>query len=130
MRASSGRFAVALGSLGLLASCVAPGQIEDDLGARIQSYYDAHAAEEAGKCPTPEMASITRRKVLASNERETVLRVRYSYADPSVDETRSWPHVLIAERECAGFAERNFTLLRRKTGYVVTDMSGERRDDG
>lgn len=127
MRAPWGRSSMALCALALLAGCVAPGQIEDDLGARIQRYYGLHASEEAGACPTPQMASITHRKLLRSAGEQSVLRVRYTYFDPSVDETRSWPQVLIADRGCTGVAERDFTLLRRTTGTVVTDMSGERR---
>lgn len=127
MHAPSGRSASAVCSLALLAGCVAPGQIEDDLGARMQRYYAQHATEETGACPTPQIATITHRKLLRSAGEESVLRVRYTYFDPSVDETGSWPQVLIADRQCTGVAERDFTLLRRTTGTTVTDMSGERR---
>jgi len=35
--------------------------------------------------------------------------------------------VLLAERPCTGFAERDFTLERGRLGYKVVGMSGEVR---
>jgi hypothetical protein len=112
-------------ALGLaLSGCATPGA-EDDVAGKIERYYAAHAIEEAGECPQPEIAAITKRKVQQSAGDETVLRIRYSYFDDSVDDTPAWKTVLISERPCTGFAERDFTLVRQKTGYVVSAMSGE-----
>lgn len=112
----------------LLAGCASIGAPEDDLAAKIRDYYAAHASEEAGACPSPEIASITKRKVLQSAASRTVLRVRYSYFDPSQGSTDKWPQVLIASRACTGFAERDFTLEQAKLGYRVVAMSGAQRD--
>lgn len=124
MRHHSG-WTLGSGALGLLlAGCVAPGP-QDDVAGKIERYYAAHAIEEGGTCPQPEIGAITRRKVLESSTDQTVLRVRYSYFDDSVDDAPVWQRVLITPRPCTGFAERDFTLARRPTGYVVTGMSGK-----
>jgi len=112
-----------------LAGCTTP-FVEDDVAGTIRGYYAAHAVEEAGACPRPEIATITHRRVVAAEGPRTRLRVRYGYFDPSVDEATDWDHVLLAERPCTGFAEREFTLLRRKTATVVVGMSGESREGG
>ena len=65
--------------------------------------------------------------MLESGAERTLLRVRYSYFDPSRADDASWQQVLLAERPCTGFAERDFTLERGKLGYQVVDMSGELR---
>jgi hypothetical protein len=110
-----------------LAGCATPGA-EDDVAGKIERYYAQHAIEEEGKCPRPEIAAVTKRKVQSSAGDQTVLRVRYSYFDDTVDDASAWKSVLIAERPCTGFAERDFTLVRQKTGYAVTAMSGEQRE--
>ena len=97
---------------------------EDDLAAEVAQYYAAHASEEDGRCASPEIASVTKRKVLASSAEATRLRVRYSYFDPSAPGATDWTRVLGAERACTGFAERDFTLVRGQLGYKVVEMSG------
>jgi hypothetical protein len=109
-----------------VAGCASMGE-PDELQLKIQDYYAAQAIEEDGACPTPEIASVTKRKVLESGAERTLLRVRYSYFDPSRSGTVSWSQVLIASKPCTGFAERDFTLERAKLGYRVVDMSGPRR---
>ena len=109
-----------------VAGCASTGE-PDEVQLKIQDYYAARASEEDGGCPTPEIASVTKRKVLASGAERTLLRVRYSYFDPSRSGDVSWPQVLIASKPCTGFAERDFTLERAKLGYRVVDMSGPRR---
>lgn len=119
-----------LGSLALgllLAGCAMPGA-RDDVAGKIGRYYAEHAIEEAGECPQPEIGDISRRKVVESATDQTVLRVRYSYFDASVDDAPVWRRVLITSRPCTGTAERDFTLARRPTGYVVTGMSGEQHE--
>jgi len=99
----------------------------DELQQKLQPYYAGHASEEQGACPRPEIASVTHRKVLQSSAERTLLRVRYSYFDPSRAGDASWQQVLLAERPCTGFAERDFTLERGRLGYKVVGMSGEVR---
>jgi len=113
----------------LLAGCAFTGGVPDRLEDKIQGYYAAHAIEQGGECGTPEMASMTRRKVVASSAERTVLRVRYSYFDLSEGRTPAWPLVLDGERACTGSAEREFTLERGKLGYAVVGMSGPTRGE-
>ena len=87
----------------LLAGCATIGAPEDDLAAKVRDYYAAHATEEQGACPSPEIASITKRKLEQTAAGRTVLRVRYSYFDPSQGSTPAWmPSVLLAPRPCTG----------------------------
>jgi hypothetical protein len=122
------RAAIALGlAAPLLPGCASIGAPEDDLAAKIRDYYALHASEQDDNCPSPEIASITKRKVQESGAGRTVLRVRYSYFDPSRGSTDKWPAVLIAPRTCTGFAERDFTLEQAKLGYRVIAMTGSQR---
>jgi hypothetical protein len=100
----------------------------DDLAAMIAQHYASHASEEDGRCASPEIATVTKRKVLASDARSTTLRVRYSYFDPNAAGATDWPRVLQADRPCTGFAERDFTLVSGQLGYQVVEMSGPARD--
>ena len=109
-----------------LAGCASLSE-PDELQQKLQSYYAGHASEQEGACPSPEIASVTHRKVLQSSAERTLLRVRYSYFDPSRAGDASWQQVLLAERPCTGFAERDFTLERGRLGYKVVGMSGEVR---
>ena len=109
-----------------LAGCASLGE-PDELQQKLESHYAGVATEEEGACPSPEIASITHRKVLDSSAERTRLRVRYSYFDPSREGDASWQQVLLADRPCTGFAERDFVLERGRLGYKVVEMSGERR---
>jgi hypothetical protein len=126
----SRRARIGLGlAAGLLAGCATTGAPPDDVEGKIRTYYAAHASEEDGACPSPEIASITKRKVQQSAGARTVLRVRYSYFDPGQGSTPAWmPSVLLAPRACTGFAERDFTLEQATLGYRVVAMSGPERD--
>jgi hypothetical protein len=128
MRATSRPLiAVGAGAL-LLVGCTALPPPDDRVAEKIARYYALNASEEDGRCPSPEIASVTKRKVLASGGGVTRLRVRYSYFDASVPGAADWTRVLQAERECTGFAERDFTLERGELGYEVVEMSGPVRD--
>jgi len=100
----------------------------DDLAVEIAQYYAEHASEEDGRCAAPEIASLTKRKVLASSGEVTHLRVRYSYFDPGAPGAADWTRVVQAERECTGVAERDFTLVSTDLGYKVIEMSGPIRE--
>ena len=100
----------------------------DDLTAEVAQYYAAHASEEDGRCGSPEIATVTKRKVLASSAEATRLRVRYTYFDATAPGATEWSRVLRAERPCTGIAERDFTLVRGQLGYQVVEMSGPRRE--
>lgn len=100
----------------------------DDLAAEVAQYYAKHASEEDGRCTQPEIATVTKRKVLASRGEVTRLRVRYSYFDASAPGATDWTRVLQAERACTGFAERDFTLVATDLGYKVLEMSGPVRE--
>jgi outer membrane murein-binding lipoprotein Lpp len=123
-----GRLARAAGVLALaaLAGCTSMAP-RDDLAAEVARYYAAHASEEDGRCTSPEIASVTKRKVLASSAEATRLRVRYSYFDPGAPGATDWTRVLRTERACTGFAERDFKLVRGPLGYQVVEMSGPAR---
>jgi hypothetical protein len=118
-----------LGFAGLLLAGCATTESPDEVRGKIERYYAAHATEQDGACPTPEMASVTRRKVLESDADTTRLRVRYSYFDPSRAGESIWSRVLITERPCTGVAERDFTLEQTTLGYRVIGMSGPRRGE-
>jgi hypothetical protein len=111
-----------------LAACASLPPPQDKLAAEIAQYYAHNASEEGGQCASPQIASVTKRKVLASSAESTRLRVRYSYFDPSAPGAADWTRVLVAERPCTGFAERDFTLARGPLGYQVVAMSGPVRE--
>ena len=114
-------------ALALVVGCTSTAP-RDELAAEIAQYYAEHASEEDGRCAAPEIASVTRRKVLASSGEVTHLRVRYSYFDPSAPGGADWTRVLQAERACTGVAERDFTLVATDLGYKVIEMSGAVRE--
>jgi hypothetical protein len=128
-RHARGRVARAAGLLAMacVVGCTSMAP-RDDLAAEVAQYYAAHASEEDGHCTSPEIASVTKRKVLASSTEATRLRVRYSYFDPSAPGATDWTRVLRAERACTGFAERDFKLVRGPLGYQVVEMSGPVRE--
>jgi hypothetical protein len=100
----------------------------DDVTTKITQYYAEHASEEDGRCIAPEIASVTKRKVLGSSGQVTHVRVRYSYFDASAPGATDWTRVLQAPRTCTGVAERDFTLVSTDLGYKVMQMSGPVRE--
>ena len=128
-RGWGGRHARAAGllALGCLAGCTTTPP-PDDVTTKITQYYAEHASEEGGRCAEPEIASVTKRKVLARSGEVTHLRVRYSYFDASAPGATDWTRVLQAPRACTGVAERDFTLVSTDLGYKVMQMSGPVRE--
>ena len=119
--------AASLLALGCLAGCTTTPP-PDDVTTKITQYYAEHASEEGGRCAEPEIASVTKRKVLGSSGQVTQLRVRYSYFDASAPGATDWTSVLQAPRACTGVAERDFTLVSTDLGYKVLQMSGRVRE--
>jgi hypothetical protein len=115
-----------LATLGM-AGCTRPAP-EGDLASAIATYYAAHAVEEEGRCPSPRIESITKRKVLASSAKTTVLHVRYSYYDPSHEGANDLDQLFVRDKPCTGFAERDFTFAPTKLGHRIHAMSGPRQD--
>lgn len=101
---------------------------EDQLADQIRAYYAGAAVEEAGDCPSPEIADITKRKVLEVAGARTVMQIRYTYYDPSIEGSSDWTRVLTTDRPCTGTSERAFTLERGLAGPSVVAMSGPSRD--
>jgi hypothetical protein len=120
-------WAARLLALGCVAGCAAAPP-PDEVTTKITQYYAEHASEEDGRCIAPEIASVTKRKVLASSGEVTHLRVRYSYFDASASGATDWARVLQAPRACTGVAERDFTLVSTDLGYKVMQMSGPVRE--
>ena len=114
-------------ALGCLAGCTTTPP-PDDVTTKITQYYAEHASEEGGRCAEPEIASVTKRKVLGRSGQVTQLRVRYSYFDASAPGATDWTRVLQAPRVCTGVAERDFTLVSTDLGYKVMQMSGPVRE--
>jgi hypothetical protein len=119
---------VGLAAAGGLSACAALPPPQDKVATAIAQYYAKNASEEEGQCRSPELASVTKRKVLASSGDSTRLKVRYSYFDPSAPGATDWTRVFQTERACTGFAEREFTLVRGPLGYQVVEMSGPARE--
>jgi hypothetical protein len=114
------RLAIVPLAVGAAAACaLAP---PDDLALEVNRYYAAHASEENGACPRPEIASVTERI-----ERGDLVMVRYTYYEPGEEET-DWQSVFHKPVACTGTGERQFTVERTKLGLEVVDMTGPRRD--
>ena len=118
-----------LGLLPVVAGCTTLPPPRDPLSEQIATYYAGHATEEDGRCSAPAIASVTKRKVLASGGDSTRVRVRYSYVDEGAEASTGWTSVFRADQVCTGVAERDFTLVRDQLGYKVIEMSGPVRDE-
>jgi hypothetical protein len=114
------RLAVLPLTLGAATACgLAP---PDDLSREVSRYYAAHASEENGACPRPQIASVTERV-----EQGDLVTVRYTYYEPGEDQT-DWQEVFHKPVACTGSGERQFTVERTKLGLEVVDMTGPQRD--
>jgi hypothetical protein len=94
----------------------------DELSREVSRYYAAHASEENGACPRPQIASVTERA-----QRGDLVTVRYTYYEPGEAET-DWQQVFHKPVACTGSGERQFTVERTKLGLEVTGMTGPQRD--
>jgi hypothetical protein len=97
------------------------------------AYYEAHATEEHGYCPTPYIDGLTQVSVVDNQPNKLVVDVRYFYRDRSKNDrshNQSSNNAMQSgfQRQCTGYAGRQFTLGKGKTGEVeVLDMTGPRR---
>jgi hypothetical protein len=93
----------------------------------IGVYYERNAWEENGRCTAPLLEGVTRAEVLAEDEDQLVIRVRYRYRDSIRDRPRVRSGAAGLFRECAGFAVRTFTIAKEPEGLVVVGMDGPQR---
>ena len=97
------------------------------LALAIKEHYAAHATEEQGACRNPKIDTIEERRLLEKSKGgEDVMKVRYSYFDPSADMDADWSKLVYLSQPCGGIAERRFVLAHDDRGYRVIAMSGER----
>jgi hypothetical protein len=89
----------------------------------MASYYEAHATEEHGYCPTPYIDGLTQVSVVDNQPNKLVVDVRYLYRDRfKNDRGGNGGH------ECTGYAGRRFTFGKGPAGGVeVLEMTGPRR---
>ncbi len=116
---------VAVATLG---ACVLGPSADPGLERVIKAHYAQHATEEEGNCRTPRIDTIQRHQAKGtSGSGDEVMTVRYSYYDRHADMDTDWGALFHLSQPCGGIAERDFSLIRTKLGYRVTDMSGEQR---
>lgn len=88
----------------------------------IKRFYQAHASEDTGLCPTPNIDGFTSFRVVESNPERMVVNARYMYRDLS--------HGRGVSNPCVGFGERQFVLAKSDGTWRVEQMSGpQRRSD-
>jgi hypothetical protein len=112
--------------LGLLAvilvvGCASGSGLPPETERAIESYYQAHAREEGGRCPALYIEGFTRVEVVEDSPERQVVDARYLYADRIKDRSDS------DGAECIGFSERRFTLAKTDAGVDVLEMTGPRR---
>lgn len=114
-----------------LSACVLGPKADPGLERVIKAHYAQHATEEDGICRTPRIDTVQSYQTIDQSEKgEEVMAIRYSYYDRHADMDADWSGLFHAGQPCGGLAERNFSLTRTDLGYRVTDMTGERREDG
>jgi hypothetical protein len=102
-----------------LAACASAGSSEE---AVVSSYYERHASEENGYCPSPYIDGITRRQVVEDSGDRLVLEVGYLYRDRSKDGGMDG-----GRGECVGYATRRFVLEKTEGSYQVVEMGASSR---
>ena len=105
--------------------------------AKVKSYYDQRAMEEGGLCRSPEFRLVTGSSIEEQTADRLLVRVSYSYSDPSVKAT-GWgqyaagpegraPVNITGPSMCRGFSTRTFTVATKADGMEVTEMTGSQR---
>jgi hypothetical protein len=117
MRRSTSGFCLLLG----LAACASSGSSEDAL---IKSYYERHASEQNGYCPSPYIDGITRQEVVEESADRMVLEVGYLYRDRS----KSGSNMGQLQSECVSYASRRFVLQKSGDTFEVVEMGPSSRD--
>jgi hypothetical protein len=105
----------------ILTGCASGSGLPPETERAIESYYQAHAREEGGRCPALYIEGFTRVDVVEDSPQRQVVDVRYLYADRIKDRSDS------DGGECIGFSERRFTLAKTDAGIEVVEMTGPRR---
>ena len=92
------------------------------LGLRpvVQSYYEARATEEHGRCRSPLLDGVLGSRVVQSSPPTLVVEVRYLYRDNAAE----------LRGQCIGFAHRTFTIEQGPEGLVVVNMTGDQHPRG
>ncbi len=102
------------------------------LDRAMKDYYGAHATEQWGYCLTPYIDGLTQVAVVDNRSDKLVVDVRYFYRDRSKNGRRNKSTNISMQggfgRDCTGYAGRQFTFGKDKTGGIeVLDMTGPRR---
>ncbi|MGI9490835.1 MAG: hypothetical protein ACR2QF_00255 [Geminicoccaceae bacterium] len=114
-----------------LSACVLGPTTDPGLERVIKAHYAKHATEEDGECRSPRIDTIQSHEVKGKSEDGgEIMTIRYGYFDPNADMDANWSALFHYAQHCGGIAERNFSLIRTKLGYRVTDMAGEQREVG
>jgi hypothetical protein len=82
------------------------------------SYYERHASEENGYCPSPYIDGITQQQVVEEGAGRSVLDVRYLYRDRSKGGRDEGG----LGTECVSYAGRRFVLQRSGDTFEVVEM--------
>lgn len=85
----------------------------------IRRFYEAHASENVGQCPTPYIDGFTSFRVVESDPERMVVDARYMYRDLSHGHGISSP--------CVGLGGRQFVLAKSDDTWRVEQMSGPQR---
>lgn len=121
----------------LVAACVGSGVWElagePGLLFQVKQYYERNATEEAGYCTSPILDGVVGSEVVADDEDELVVRVRYAYRDAVRDDEDceddpAFRPARCLNPRCRGWNERTFTIARTADGLEVVGMSGATED--
>ena len=87
-------------------------------------YYEAHATEQHGYCPTPYIDGLTQVQVVDNQPERLVVNVRYLYRDWQ----KNGNGASTDGNECTGYSGRSFTFGKDPAGGAkVLEMTGPRR---
>ncbi|MGI9498470.1 MAG: hypothetical protein ACR2P3_00395 [Geminicoccaceae bacterium] len=97
----------------------------------VSNYYHRHATEEGGQCRSPILEGVSQAAVGDLDDGVFDVHIHYRYRDFLKDgddcDRRLRPLRCTINRECYGFAARDFRVAKAGTGFDVIDMSGGRR---
>jgi hypothetical protein len=122
---------VCLPLIALLAAGCSTGRLPDTsfaapaaLERAMSRYYEAHATEQHGYCPTPYIDGLTQVQVVDNQPERLVVNVRYLYRDWQ----KNGNGASTDGNECTGYSGRSFTFGKDPAGGAkVLEMTGPRR---